>query len=285
MGVYVWVTSLALLAFSNAVVRNQTDWQQRNYNTIKAIYNMTIYPDNQVFLAGGAKAIPNGLFSPNASGRITPIGNFSGFENSVEYFFGLTPPVQSPLYGTWTKADIVSFTSGCPEVASSVVYGSTTGVVPNATTFGKEIAKIKQVAFWRFDETGAVQYYDAWLPSLQSYTNLLYGRTTVNETVDAQVIKQLCSNTQAICKGPNQQYSSLDDCQTQLKSKPYGDWDASWGDNVICRTLHIILAKTRPDVRLIKPNLPMDRWLIKDTGTLPSCWSHRRREVCGCRLQ
>jgi hypothetical protein len=125
------------------------NYQQRNYNTIKSIYNMTIFPNNQAFLQNGINAVPAGLFNENASGRITPIGNFSGFEDSVEYFFGLTPPVQTPLFDTWTSAEIVSFTSGCPEVASSVVYGATTGVNPNDTaTYGKLISTIKQVSIF-----------------------------------------------------------------------------------------------------------------------------------------
>ena len=121
------------------------DFQTRNYNTIRAIYNQTIYPNNQAFLANGTSVVPPGLFSANASGRIAPIGNFSGFEDSVEYFFGLTPPVGPPLYDTWTEANLVSFTSGCPEVAASVVYGKTTGVNPafNAT-YGKTVSTIKQ---------------------------------------------------------------------------------------------------------------------------------------------
>jgi hypothetical protein len=99
-----------------------------------------------LFIAEGASAIPAGLFNGNATGRITPIGNFSGFEDTVEYFFGLTPPPQAPLYDTWTEADVVSFTSGCPEVASSVVYGRTTGVNSSASTYGQYITTIKQVS-------------------------------------------------------------------------------------------------------------------------------------------
>ncbi len=98
-------------------------FQKRNYDTVLSIYNTTIYPNNQAFLTQGASAIPPNLFSPNATGRITPLGNFSGFEDSVEYFFGLTTPIQPPLYDTWTSARLSAFTSGCPEVAASVVYG------------------------------------------------------------------------------------------------------------------------------------------------------------------
>ena len=126
----------------------QLDWQQRNFNVINSIYNTTIYPHNTVFLSKGANAIPQGLFSPNVTGRVTPIGNFSGHEEVWEYFFGLTPPARAPLFDTWTKAEIVSFQSGCPEVASSVVYGATTGINPNASTFGKTVTTIKQVRLY-----------------------------------------------------------------------------------------------------------------------------------------
>ena len=44
---------------------------------------MTIFPNNQAFINNGPSAVPAGLFSENAKGRITPIGNFSGFEDSV----------------------------------------------------------------------------------------------------------------------------------------------------------------------------------------------------------
>ena len=58
---------------------NQTlGFRQRNLNTIQKLYNTTIYPNNQAFIMNGASAIPPGLFSANATGRISPIGNFSG---------------------------------------------------------------------------------------------------------------------------------------------------------------------------------------------------------------
>ncbi|MCJ1281317.1 hypothetical protein MMC26_000636 [Xylographa opegraphella] len=222
--------------------------QDRNLNTIQKIYNMSTYPNNQAFIANGSSAIPSGLFNENASGRITPIGNFTGFEDSVEYFFGLTPPPQAPVWDTWTSAKIVSYTSGCPEVASSVVYGTTTGVNPDVPeTYGKYISTIKQIAFWKFDDQGAVLYYDAWFSNLNSYTTLLYG-TAPNPAYDSAVIQALCTEAEALCTGNNTQYTSEAECVSTLSAKPFGEWDEVWGDNVVCRMLHILLAKLRPDV-------------------------------------
>ena len=244
------LVALLCLRVTVAASPSHSNWQQRNYDTINAIYNLTIYPNNQAFLTQGIKAVPPGLFSANVKGRITPVGNFTGgVEDSLEYFFGLTPPAQPPLFDTWTKAEVVSFTSGCPEVASSVVYGTTSGINPNASTYGQTITKIKQVAFWRFDDKGAVIAYDAWLPSLQQYTDLLYGFSNgVNAQIEQTVIGQLCTSTQSLCQGPNQQYASVEDCQKQLSEKPFGNWDQAWSDTAICRMLHVLLARIRPDV-------------------------------------
>ena len=153
--VCLWLLWLVALVSSHRPVYGQAteDFAQRNLDTIKKIYNTTIYPNNQAFAAQGAVAIPRGLFNTNASGRISPVGNFTGFEDSVEYFFGLTPVPQAPLWDTWTSFEIRSFTSGCPEVASSVVYGKTTGVNPNASSYGQHITTIKQVRQCAASET------------------------------------------------------------------------------------------------------------------------------------
>ena len=36
-----------------------------------------------------------------------------------------------------------------------------------------------------------------------------------------------------------------------MSSKLFGNWDQIWSDNVICRTLHVRLAKLRPDVHCV----------------------------------
>lgn len=67
--------------------------------------------------------MPPGLFDSRATGRITPLGNFTSFEDSIEYFFGLAPTPQGNAAGVGLyEADIVSFTSGCPEIAASTIY-------------------------------------------------------------------------------------------------------------------------------------------------------------------
>jgi hypothetical protein len=59
-------------------------WSQRNLNTIEKIYNLTVYPNNVPIVSIGASAVPAGLFNENATGRISPLGNFTGFDDSIE---------------------------------------------------------------------------------------------------------------------------------------------------------------------------------------------------------
>jgi hypothetical protein len=130
------------LFFTQISCHDINGFYARNLKTVSSIYNLTVYPsklhshfiwkfladlypsciDNVPIIQQGGAAVPAGLFNQNATGRISPIGNFTGFEDSIEYFFGLAPVPVPPLYGAFTSSNIVSFSSGCPEVAASVVY-------------------------------------------------------------------------------------------------------------------------------------------------------------------
>jgi hypothetical protein len=98
------------------------DYAQRNLDTIRKIYNLTVYPNNAPIVAKGAAAVPPGLFSQHATGRVVPVGNFTGFSDSIEYFFALAPTPQAEGGIVFYQADVSEFTSGCPEVAASLVY-------------------------------------------------------------------------------------------------------------------------------------------------------------------
>lgn len=126
--------SFRLLIFSFCSALDQPpslpDYAQRNLDTVQRIYNLTVYPNNAPIVAHGAAAVPPGLFSENAAGRVSPVGNFSGFDDSIEYFFALAPTPQGGNGLGIYQADVLEFTSGCPEVAASLVYLRTGHVDP-----------------------------------------------------------------------------------------------------------------------------------------------------------
>ena len=137
---------LLLTAVTHALPRSLLSYEARNLATINSIYNLTIFPNQAPIFLGGAAAVPPGLFNANATGRVDPIGNFTGFQDSIEYFFALAPTPASGIGAVISKAEIVEFSSSCSEVAASVVYLETTKV--NATgyiEYGQPSATLKQV--------------------------------------------------------------------------------------------------------------------------------------------
>ena len=120
-----------------------TDFHRRNLATIESIYAQNVYPTSLAFTRN--QTVPHGLFDEKATGRITPLGNFTGFAESTEYFFALSPVPEAPLYQAFTKAQVVAYQSSCAEVATSIVW-LTLGVYnPGATDHLKDIAVLKQV--------------------------------------------------------------------------------------------------------------------------------------------
>lgn len=119
---------------------------RRNLKTIQSIYNFTVFPNNVGIIESDGKSLPAGLFSEFATGRVSPLGNFTGFTDSVEYFFALAPvPSESSFFQGITKAEVVEFTSGCDEVAASTVHLTVSVINPNATNNGEIVGTIKQV--------------------------------------------------------------------------------------------------------------------------------------------
>ncbi|MBE3043522.1 hypothetical protein IMZ48_13315 [Candidatus Bathyarchaeota archaeon] len=140
-----------LAVLSPACARpKKCDYRTRNFNTICSIYDLTVYPNQVPIITGGATKVPDGLFSHDVVGRVYPVGNFKGFEDSIEYFFALAPlPQMNTKSAAITSYKITSFSSGCPNVAASVVHLYTSVVDPKSPDHGKALAPIKQVSSTR----------------------------------------------------------------------------------------------------------------------------------------
>lgn len=229
--------------------RPQDYYSKRNFKTISSIYNLTVYPHQvPIFQAGGA-AVPPGLFNQDVVGRVDPVGNFTGFEHSIEYFFALSPlPQGNPVKAAITGYQITEFSSQCKDVAASVVYLYCSVVNPGCADHGKPLPPLKQVAFWRFDHEGAVLKYDAWIPNLHSWVESTTAAYIADPEFRASSIQEICGGTQQICRGRNAQWTSVEQCITTLSQKPYGSYDEAWGDNIVCRSIHLVLSQVRPDV-------------------------------------
>ena len=125
-----------------------TDFKQSMAITnLSKIYNLTVYPNQLPILQHGAAGVPPGLFNQNTTGRVDPLGNFTGFQDSVEYFFALAPvPQANPKSQAFSSIQLTEFTSGCPDVAASVVFFFTSVVNLNSSDNGKPLPPLKQVS-------------------------------------------------------------------------------------------------------------------------------------------
>jgi len=224
-------------------------YAERNFKTISSIYNLTVYPNQlPIFQAGGA-GVPKGLFNQKVVGRVDPVGNFTDFEKSIEYFFALSPlPQGNPAKAAITSYQITEFSSQCRNVAASVVYLYCSVVNPGSPDHGKPLPPLKQIAFWRFDKHGAVLKYDAWIPNLNSWLEATTGASVSNPLYRAQSILEICGATQQRCQGPNAQWKDIGECVHELSKKRYGTYDEAWSDTIVCRTIHVVLTQVRPDV-------------------------------------
>jgi hypothetical protein len=125
----------------------QQNWAQRNLDTVTSIYNLTVFPNQLPILEQGAAGVPPGLFNENATGRVDPVGNFSGFDDSIEYFFALAPvPSTNAASTAITSIQITEFSSACPDVAASVVYLFCNIDDPSSPDNGKALAPLKEVS-------------------------------------------------------------------------------------------------------------------------------------------
>jgi hypothetical protein len=128
--------------------RSKSHHAKRNLKTISDIYNLTVYPHQVPIITGGAAAVPPGLFNQDVVGRVNPVGDFIGFEHSIEYFFSLAPlPQGNPVSAAITSYQITEFSSACKDVAASVVHLYTSVVNPDSPDNGKALAPLKQVGY------------------------------------------------------------------------------------------------------------------------------------------
>jgi len=58
----------------------------------------------------------------------------------------------------------------------------------------------------------------------------------------------LCGSIQQLCTGSNLQYKDVAECVNVLHTKRFGIADELWGDDVVCRFVHVLLARIRPEV-------------------------------------
>ncbi|KAH8800662.1 hypothetical protein F5884DRAFT_757514 [Xylogone sp. PMI_703] len=228
--------------------------------TYDELWDMTInfwdnmmYPDN----VQNCKDAKNSTFFTDATiGRVDVTEVFPGRELNAEYSFCLFSPIVPtnktiPLIGVPTNYTITHFAATDYIVAISLIVDLRVDLL-NLTT------PLEFVAFFTWDENGKVSQYDATLRRFGEYLDMLFeaatpllNATTPTETtekLDELITTGVCATATQYCVGPNQQYTSEQDCQAFMKTVRFGTSYELGKNTVLCRLVHEKMVPQDPDV-------------------------------------
>jgi len=207
---------------------------------ILAVYNMTIYPNNNYIIVSGN--IPD-VLAENVHARIYDFAiDLVGPLTTAEYFYGLTPndyTGQDPLTEVVAGVNVQHFMADGDQAWTSINYVAKnlmTDVELNST----------QIGHWRFNDDDKIIEVDNFQP---------YYATEFNEMVPASafpfymalLLNQTCSREVMNCVGANQQYTNYTACVDHILTLPFGSPLLNEWNSGTCRWFHSTLTFLRPD--------------------------------------
>ncbi|KAF7367641.1 hypothetical protein MSAN_00827700 [Mycena sanguinolenta] len=207
-----------------------------------------------------AQSINYTRFADDIVGRVDVTGTFMGRELNTEYIFGLfsglatgspksTPLVGIPLNGT--LVDLV-VENNVMIATTRREFNWTVAIVPT----------LWQVKFM-FNDEGLVTQYDAILyrasalfaniwPKLAKRLKKELGlprATSDNFAIHTRAARDVCSQHEKYCLGPNKQYKSIEACMEFVLHKiPLGEVWQGGQNTAFCRYVHTPMLPLRPSV-------------------------------------
>jgi len=196
---------------------------------ITEIYNDLIAPKPRQILSNNA--LVSHLFSPNVSGRITPVGHYDDIEGTIEYFYGLATNV--------IGVKIINLISEGNTAAVRV------DILFNKSRGGVYIQQnLTQTGFFHFDSSGRVFMYDLTILRLGDASNPDVAG------IEDQIRQLICSTALTYCNAsaPYNAYSTFQECLDFLRSIPVGSFDRANSNSLVCRLIHNTLVPLRPQI-------------------------------------
>lgn len=215
------------------------------------------------------KAINSTLLSTDIQGRVDVTNTFDGVELNTAYLFGLYGNIAnsgqnksidpSPLQDyplSWEqrafmgKGDMVFGTVNFQQYnpATNITLPTLVDVY---LLFDKcDLIKQYDVRFQRSAWYSDVTSYD-YVPTVAKKLNIKPEAVTpqnINDVVAAGAIKIICPTVMDVCKGANQQYKDLNECNTFLQTLPVGQAYELGQNTISCRLMHSNMVRLRPDV-------------------------------------
>jgi hypothetical protein len=205
------------------------------------------YPNNII----EAQSINSTIFSEDVQGRVSDTRDFLGRELNTEYIFGLFSSTSGlSIVGLPGDFEIIQFS------AQQNIAAASTRVLFRFPSFGNLTLPVRIDTWITWNAERQISQYDAvfrWFGYLLQ-TLLTSGDPAVStadklaKTVDGMAT-QICNSHQAHCNGTNTQYESFDACyQFLTKDIRVGEVYELGMNTLLCRSIHEIMIKYRPDV-------------------------------------
>lgn len=200
------------------------------------VYKNLVYPTATEILAGTVSVAD--IFSPNTRGRIDPLGTFDSYSTLVEYFYVLASSPSSRI----TSIDVIDLFGSGDEVfiRANVLFEFWDGVTPsyNLTQSGRYL----------FDENNLIISTDLIIHNLGLATN----PPIAAHASEIESVCGLLTVSPATCPesmDPSGYYTNFTDCVNFLTNDvPFGSFDQSFSNSVVCRLIHTLLTVFDPVV-------------------------------------
>jgi len=183
-------------------------------------------------------------------GRVSDTRNFVGRELNTEYIFGLFTPSDSlTIIGRPVGPyEIIQFT------ANQNIAAATTRINFLFPSFGNISLPITIDTWFTYNDAKEISQYDVvfrWFGYLLKELLLsVDSDPTKAQTKATQLLaNSICSTHTKYCNGTNSQYDSPNDCYNFLtKEIRFGESFELGMNTLLCRNVHEIMIKFRPDV-------------------------------------
>ncbi|KAL1597706.1 hypothetical protein SLS60_008192 [Paraconiothyrium brasiliense] len=186
----------------------------------------------------------------SCQGRVSDTRNFVGRELNTEYIFGLFTPSDSvSIIGRPVGPyEIIQF------VANQNIASATTRINFTFPSFGNMSLPVTIDTWMTYNEAKEISQYDV---VFRWFGNLVQ---VLLHTIDADLVKAQAAATQVLaqsvckthtkyCEGDNSQYDSEQECNKFLTEDVRFGQSFELGMNtLLCRNVHEIMVKFRPDV-------------------------------------
>jgi hypothetical protein len=180
------------------------------------------------------------IVTPDAAGRIHPLGFFDSPVSLIEYFMLACFGNSAVTKETFTKIVVVN-----DLVMFNIVF-----CLQPPSNLNAPCSNLTHVGWAKVAADGRVRALKVLFQRLGFPDAVLppFAQEAQVHNVRAATMNAICGIIQTRCTGANQQYADLAACNAYMQSIPDGGWERGDQKDFGCVRLHQILTGSRPDV-------------------------------------